>query len=118
MPKAAICRFLLPLMSALVPLAAQSVPGYGWSSFGVLPFRAYNFIVGKAPDRYVLYFTRQPADNIQGSSIVPERAFSADLKTWTLDPNEVCPTSGDLCEISPSRAGMLQLPDGRLRMFL
>jgi uncharacterized protein (TIGR03437 family) len=112
-------RFWLVLaLCGCAPVAAQSIPGSGWSSFGVLPFHAYNFVVGKAPDRYVMYFTRQPANNIQGSSIVPGRAFSADLKTWTFDPRDVCATSGDLCDISPSRAGVLQLPDGRLRMFL
>ncbi len=110
--------FILAAIAGQRSLHAQAVPGYGWSSLGVLPFRAYNFVIAKAPDRYVLYFTRQPANNIQGSSIVPGRAFSTDLKTWTLDPNDVCSTSGDLCSISPSRTGVQQLPDGRLRMFL
>ena len=109
---------LIGLVPSHLSLYAQNIPGYGWSSFGVLPFGAYNFVVGRAPDRYVMYFTKQPANNIQGSSIIPGRAFSTDLKTWTADPNDVCSTSGDLCLVSPSRAGVLQLPDGRLRMFL
>ncbi len=109
--------FIAGLIGCL-PLHAQSPAVYGWSSFGVLPFRGYDFIIFKAPTRYVMYFTQLAADGSEGPTNAPGRAFSADLKTWTQDPNDVCGTSGDLCSVSVRRAGALTLPDGRIRMFL
>jgi len=114
-------RLFALLISSLIGsllLHGQSPTVYGWSSFGVLPFHGYDFIVFKAPTRYVMYFTQLAADGSEGPTNPPGRAFSPDLKTWTQDPNDVCSTSGELCSVSIRRAGAFTLPDGRIRMFL
>lgn len=104
---------------------AQNVTGSGWSSLGVLPFRGYDFRVMKAPTQYVMYFQHhEDTGTYEGPNLPTARAFSPDLKTWTLDPRDVCSTSGDLCKVGPQPgprmvvlAGTLQLPDGRIRMY-
>jgi hypothetical protein len=117
----ALCALLLG-----APLTAQNVTGSGWTSWGVLPFRGYDFRVMKAPTQYVMYFTHHDdTGTYEGPSLPTARAFSPDLKTWTLDTRDVCSTSGDLCKVTsllPTTravplAGTLQLPDGRIRMF-
>jgi len=113
-------RFLLLLLCAL-PLNAQTKSG--WSSWGVLPFRGYDFLIVQAPNRYILYYTKHATDTVGeqtgliGKSDVG-RAISTDLKTWTVDTGDVCATSGDLCRLGIPRAGVLRLPDGRNRMYI
>lgn len=98
---------------------AQSVAGNAWSSFGVLPFRGYDFVIAKAPTRYIAYYTRHSATDVDESAAdVLGRAFSTDLKNWTVDTGDICATSGELCRLGHTRAGVLTLPDGRLRMFV
>jgi hypothetical protein len=111
------CVFLLlTLAGGSLLLIAQNVPGYGWSSFGVLPFRGYDFVIVKAPTRYVAYYTRHSTTTLQElGSDAPGRAFSTDLKSWTVDSGDICATSGDLC--MGARVGAMTLPDGRMRMF-
>src|ERR1035438_6016105 len=114
---------LIILLLTHLPLYAQSAPGKGWSSFGILPFLGYDPAIVKTRDRYVLYYTvRVPGSPENGSN--PEgRAFSTDLKTWTIDTSDICATSGDLCIYGPgSPVGTLArfsepiyLPDGRFR---
>jgi uncharacterized protein (TIGR03437 family) len=122
-PHFATRAVLILLVIAHVPLHAQSAPGSGWSSFGVLPFRGYDPAIVKTPGRYVLYYTVIPPGDSQNSSNPQGRAFSTDLKTWTIDTGDICATSGDLCLFGPgSPVGTLArisepiyLPDGRLR---
>jgi hypothetical protein len=107
--------FLCAVLGAVS--ARAQTQGYGWSSLGVLPFRGLDFIILKAPTRYILYFNKASTvptgvNNLQG------RAFSTDLVNWTLDTRDFCSTSGDMCAISTRRAGVLALPDGRFRLFL
>jgi uncharacterized protein (TIGR03437 family) len=112
-------KFAALVAVTLAAAEAQSAPGYGWSSWGVLPFRAYDFVLVKAPTQYILYFTKHPTDRVgEGPPVVPGRAFSKDLKTWTADPNDACEAGGDLCRFSRNRVGALTLPDGRIRMYI
>jgi hypothetical protein len=113
----AVCLFLIPVL-----LPAQTRPGYGWSSMGILPFGGYDLRIMKAPTQYVLYYTsHQKGDPNEGPGDFLARAFSTDLKTWTQDMRDVCSTSGDLCSLAPSVrtgiAGSMNLPDGTIRMF-
>jgi uncharacterized protein (TIGR03437 family) len=114
-------RHLGLLFLLLSALHAQTQSG--WSSWGLLPFRGYDFVIVQAPNRYILYYTKHPTDTIGeqegliGKSDVG-RAFSPDLKTWTVDTGDVCATSGDLCRLGIPRAGVLRLPDGRNRMYI
>src|SRR3954447_16332833 len=103
-----------------VPLGAQNLPGYGWSSLGVLPFHGYDFVPLRTPTRYILYFNRHSTTTLdEGPGDKPGRAFSTDLKTWTPDNGDICATSGDLCVNGSLRnAGVLPLSDGRYRMFI
>ena len=76
-----LCSLLL-----LTSLAdAQPATRNGWSSWGVLPFRGYDFVVAKAPNRYVLYFTKYSDPAAKPRVVVPGRAFSTDMRNWTLD---------------------------------
>jgi hypothetical protein len=101
-----------------LPIAAQNVPGNGWSSFGLLPFRGYDFRIMKAPTQYIMYFTHHAdTGTYEGPDTPHARAFSPDMKTWTLDTADLCSTSGDLCKAGMNQAGVQQLPDGRLRLF-
>jgi uncharacterized protein (TIGR03437 family) len=110
------------LFLVLSTLALNAQTRNGWSSWGVLPFRGYDFVVVQAPTRYVLYYTKHPTDTIGEQDFVQKtdvgRAFSTDLKTWTVDTGDVCATSGDLCRLGIPRAGVLRLPDGRNRMYI
>ncbi|HWE49742.1 MAG TPA: hypothetical protein VG273_08140 [Bryobacteraceae bacterium] len=99
-----------------IPAHAQSPPGYGWSSFGVLPFPGYDYVIVKAPTRYILYYTRHSTTTLAETGTDSKgRAFSTDLKNWTVDTGDICATSGDFC--IGQRTGVLVLPDGRMRMF-
>ncbi len=120
------CSLLICALILACPLVAQNVTGSGWTSLGVLPFRGYDFRVMKAPAQYVMYFTHhEDTGTYEGPNLPTARAFSPDLKIWTLDPRDVCTTSGDLCKVtsllpnikSVPLAGTLLLPDGRIRMF-
>jgi len=94
--------------------------GQGWSSWGVLPFRGVDFKIVKAPTQYVYISLRRQVPPTPPFPLRQRhsRAFSTDLRNWTLDPKDFCSTSGDLCAIGGTRAGVLPLPDGRIRMFL
>jgi uncharacterized protein (TIGR03437 family) len=110
---------LLLLLCTLAPAQTRN----GWSSWGVLPFRGYDFVIVQAPTRYILYYTKHPTDTIgEQTGLITKsdvgRAFSPDLKTWTVDTSDVCATSGDLCRLGIPRAGVLRLPDGRNRMYI
>ena len=98
-------------------LHAQNIPGNGWSSFGILPFRGYDYVIVQAPTQYILYFQLHIPGTPESAADQTARAFSTDLKHFTLDTNNVCANSGDLCNLGP-RSGVLTLPDGRMRMFM
>ena len=53
--------FTLILLCVLAgaSLGAQAPVTNGWSSFGVLPFRGYDFIVVQTPTRYILYYMQR-----------------------------------------------------------
>lgn len=105
------------LLGLLPPCAtAQNIPGSGWNSFGVLPFRGYDFVLVRAPSQYILYFQLHIANTPEGAADTRGRAFSADLKTWVPDTRDICSTSGDYCT-DGNRAGAITLPDGRMRMY-
>src|SRR5258708_1425678 len=87
-------------------LHAQNITGSGWSSFGVLPFRGYDYVIVQAPARYILYFKLHTPGTVESSADPTARAFSSDLKHFTLDTNNVCANSGDLCTLGP-RSGVL-----------
>ena len=115
---------LIFLISIHLPLHAQNAPGSGWSSFGVLPFVGYDPAIVKTPGGgYVLYYTVIPPGGSENGTNPEGRAFSKDLKTWTVDTSNICATSGDLCISGPgSPVGTLArfsepiyLPDGQLR---
>lgn len=112
---------VVALLACNPALHAQSASGKGWSSWGALPFRGGDFKIVKAPTRYILYFNQAPSPaypTVSASAGPHSRAFSTDLKNWTLDPKDVCSTSGDLCAIGGILSGVLPLSDGRIRMFL
>jgi|GEM_PF-3068609 len=114
---------VLLLAAAHLPLHAQSAPGSGWSSFGVLPFRGYDPAIVRTPDRYVMYYTVRIPGTAESASDPAGRAFSTDLKTWTIDTGDICATSGDLCLNGPGLpvgthirlSEPIYLPDGRFR---
>jgi uncharacterized protein (TIGR03437 family) len=110
---------LLSLIAAL-PLAAQNLPGSGWSSLGVLPFRGYDFLPVQTPGRLILYYTRHSTTTIlEGAGDTLGRATSTDLKNWTVENGDICAAAVGLCNNGVGRnAGVLTLPDGRYRMFI
>ena len=118
-----IHAFLTLPLFAQFPLLAQSAPGKGWSSFGVLPFVGYDPAIVKTSGGYVLYYTVIPPGGSENGTNPEGRAFSKDLKAWTIDTSDICATSGDLCIYGPgSPVGTLArfsepiyLPDGRIR---
>jgi uncharacterized protein (TIGR03437 family) len=101
-------------------LDAQNLPGYGWSSLGVLPFRGYDFLPVQTPGRLILYYTRHSTATItEGPDDPLGRASSTDLKNWTVETGDICAASVDLCVNGrPRNVGVLTLADGRHRMFL
>jgi hypothetical protein len=114
---------LILLVLAHLPLHAQSAPGKGWSSFGILPFHGIDPAFIKTPDGYVVYYFVYEPGTPESAKLKEGRAFSKDLKTWTIDTSDICATSGDLCTSGPGSAvgtmasfsGVIYLPDGRYR---
>lgn len=41
-----------------------------WSSWGVLPFRGYDFVVVQAPNRYILYYTKHATNTIEENPFI------------------------------------------------
>ncbi len=116
------CRWsalLMILSFASACLNAQNLPGYGWSSFGVLPFKGVDYRIFKTPTRYIIYYVKNGFPTPNTSNGGQGRAFSTDLKTWTVDDTNFCATSGDLCPggLLVFQSGVLTLPDGRQRLF-
>jgi uncharacterized protein (TIGR03437 family) len=102
-------------------LHGQSAPGYGWSSFGVLPLKGVDFKIFKTPTRYIIHYVKNGFPTPDGTN-GHGRAFSTDLKTWTVDQSNVCQTAGDYCTPPvvpgiPIEAGVWKLPDGRFRTY-
>lgn len=93
-------------------LSAQNVPGSGWSSWGVLPFKGVDYRIFKTPGRYIMYYVKNGFPTPDASNGGQGRAFSTDLKTWTVDSTNFCP-NGLLVPMS----GVTTLPDGRIRLF-
>ena len=60
---------LIILCLSSLALHGQNLPGYGWSSFGVLPFRGYDFVIVKAPARYILYYQRHSTTTLAESNL-------------------------------------------------
>lgn len=116
-----VCAVVFLCLSS-VRLPAQNLPGYGWSSFGILPFGGIDMRFMKAPAQYVAYyssFPKNPTPDTPSAGV--QRAFTPDLKTWTVDTANICASSGDLCTIGggkvPLPSGTMQLPDGAMRVF-
>ena len=87
-------RSLCVLLLTLPAVHAQNVPGYGWSSLGVLPFGGYDMNIMKAPNQYVLYYHAHPQNTPnEGPQDPVQRAISTDLKTWTVDTRDLCASS-------------------------
>jgi len=106
---------VLGLVAALLAGERTAAAQMAWQSWGVLPFSAVDIAVVEAGGRYVMYFTKYAGDPRPG------RAFSSDLRTWTVDDRDFCLTSGDLCSPDALSAlghrPIIRLNDGRFRLF-
>jgi len=71
--------FLAGLLCGCRPLSAQNIPGYGWSSFGVLPLRGVDYRIFKTPTRYIIYYIKNGFPTPNTANGAHGRAFSTDL---------------------------------------
>src|SRR5438270_1276338 len=70
-----------------------------------------------------MYYTAIPPGDSENGTNPQGRAFSTDLKTWTVDTSDICATSGDLCIGGPGLpvskhakfSEPIYLPDGTFR---
>ncbi len=113
-------RRILPLLLLILTapaIQAQNLEGYGWTSFGVLPFKGVDYRIFKTPSRYIMYYIKNGFPTPDTTNAAHGRAFSTDLKSWTVDNTNFCSTAGDFCTATQIQAGVMATSDGRFRTF-